>query len=134
MMPYLACEYVCRSELLRHCEPNPGGLFAQWLPLYQLDKRNLQTILRTFLEVFPGSHSFLGLYNTDTPPLLLLGRVPGGEPADNQRRITVLLPLINTRCSMCSFTARARRCGACSGIMSATEIARDELQRVSREP
>ncbi len=59
----------------------PGGVFAQWLPLYQLDKRNLQTILRTFLEVFPDSHSFLGLYNTDTPPLLLLGRVPGGETA-----------------------------------------------------
>jgi spermidine synthase len=31
----------------------PGGLFCQWLPLYQLDPRELRVIVRTFLEVFP---------------------------------------------------------------------------------
>ena len=52
----------------------PGGIFAQWIPLYQLDERNLQTILNTFLAVFPEVHSFLGMYNAETPPFAI-GRI-----------------------------------------------------------
>jgi spermidine synthase len=40
----------------------PGGLFVQWLPLYQLAPRDLATIVRTFLDVFPDGHSMLGNY------------------------------------------------------------------------
>lgn len=58
-----------------------GGLFAQWLPLHQLDERNLATIIRTFLDVFPEVHSFLGIYNVQTPAVVLVGRVPDG-PSD----------------------------------------------------
>lgn len=54
-----------------------GGLFAQWLPLYQLDEPNLKTIIRTFLAVFPEAQSFIGLYNTEYTPLVLLGAAPG---------------------------------------------------------
>lgn len=32
---------------------NPGGVFVQWLPLYQLSEREFGIIARTMLEVFP---------------------------------------------------------------------------------
>ncbi|MCA9699416.1 MAG: hypothetical protein KC431_17960, partial [Myxococcales bacterium] len=53
----------------------PGGVFVQWLPLYQLAYPNLQLVLRTFLAEFPEAHAFLGLYNVDTPVLGLFGSV-----------------------------------------------------------
>jgi len=55
-----------------------GGLFAQWLPLYQLDEPNLKVIIRTFLAAFDEVHSFLAIYNAQTPALALIGRVPSG--------------------------------------------------------
>lgn len=61
----------------------PGGLFAQWLPLYQLDGRVLRTIIRTYLDVFPGAWGFLGAYNVATPVLALVaGREALGYPSD----------------------------------------------------
>ena len=54
----------------------PGALFCQWLPLYQLGPAELRTVVRTYLAVFPEVHAFLGLYNTSTPSLALVGRVP----------------------------------------------------------
>jgi spermidine synthase len=73
----------------------PGGIYAQWLPLYQFDPPNLRTVVRTFLDVFPEVHSVLGLYNADTPALALIGRLgpaPGGDRwpiplADLERRL-----------------------------------------------
>ena len=32
-----------------------GGLFAQWIPLYQISERELGIIARTFTEVFPDA-------------------------------------------------------------------------------
>jgi spermidine synthase len=64
----------------------PGGLFAQWLPLHQFDERNLKTVIRTFLSVFPEVHSFLGIYNVETPALVLLGKADG--------RLTIPLNLL----------------------------------------
>jgi spermidine synthase len=52
----------------------PGGLFAQWLPLYQLDGATLRTIVRTFCGVFPEAHAWLGIYNAQTPAIALIGR------------------------------------------------------------
>jgi spermidine synthase len=57
-----------------------GGVYAQWLPLYQFDIPNLKTVVRTFLDVFPEVHSFLGLYNARTPAVVLMGRAETGEP------------------------------------------------------
>ncbi len=56
-----------------------GGLFAQWLPLYQLDDATLRLIVRTFLAEFDEAHAWLGIYNVQTPALMLLGRVPGPD-------------------------------------------------------
>ena len=56
----------------------PGGLFCQWLPLYQLDEAMVQVIVRTYLEVFPQARAFLLRFNVDTP---VLGLIASTEPA-----------------------------------------------------
>lgn len=50
-----------------------AGLFVQWLPLHQLDEAGLAMIVRTFVDVFPHAHAWLGLYNVETPALALIG-------------------------------------------------------------
>jgi spermidine synthase len=50
-----------------------GGLFCQWLPLFQLDEPMLKVIVRTFLEVFPHTRGYLLRLNVDTPVLGLVG-------------------------------------------------------------
>jgi spermidine synthase len=52
----------------------PGGLFCQWLPLYQLNEPVLRTIVRTFLDVFPKGEGWLLRFNVDTPVLGLMAR------------------------------------------------------------
>ena len=51
-----------------------GGLFVQWLPLHQLDENTLRTIVATFLDVYPEAHSWLALYNVESPAFALIGR------------------------------------------------------------
>ncbi|MDC0722015.1 spermidine synthase [Nannocystis bainbridge] len=65
----------------------PGGLMCQWLPLYQLDEADVRTIVRTFLDVFPESYGFLGIYNAQNPALALVGRAP--DPAAAQLHLDV---------------------------------------------
>ena len=50
-----------------------GGLFCQWLPLYQLDEAGMRMIVRTFLEVFPDATAVLAHYNIETPMVGLIG-------------------------------------------------------------
>jgi spermidine synthase len=54
-----------------------GGLFCQWLPLYQLDLPVLKTIIRTFLHVFPASSAVLAQFSLKMP---ILGLVAGTKP------------------------------------------------------
>lgn len=56
----------------------PGGIFCQWLPLYQLDEETLRVIIRTCLEVFPNLNAFLLRFNVDTP---VLGLIASLSPA-----------------------------------------------------
>lgn len=49
-----------------------GGIFCQWLPLYQLDMNTLHIIIRTFLAVFPNARMFMAHYGVDTPMLALI--------------------------------------------------------------
>jgi len=51
----------------------PGGLFCQWLPLYQLDLPSLQAIVRAFLEIYPEGSAWLNHYSVRTPMLALIG-------------------------------------------------------------
>jgi len=63
----------------------PGGLFCQWLPLYQLTREEFDVIVRTFLDVFPSAtlwradfyadRPVVGLVGLSTPRTLDVGRV-----------------------------------------------------------
>jgi len=54
----------------------PGGVFGQWLPLYQLDPETLRVICRTFLAAFDEVHVLLGIYNVENPAIVLVGHDP----------------------------------------------------------
>jgi spermidine synthase len=49
---------------------------CQWLPLYQLDAADVQAVARSFLDIFPETYAFLGIYNAQNPALALVGRTP----------------------------------------------------------
>jgi spermidine synthase len=57
----------CRARL------QPGGFLAQWLILDQLSSHDLQTILYTFLSVFPEMQIYLGHETSQFQKLLLIG-------------------------------------------------------------
>ena len=52
-----------------------GGVFCQWLPLYQLDWNTLRLITRTFLEAFPEGTAFLAHYSLKAPIIGLIARL-----------------------------------------------------------
>jgi len=56
-----------------------GGVFCQWLPLYQLDLPSLRAIVRAFLEVYPEGSAWLNHYSVRTPMLALIGPRDGGS-------------------------------------------------------
>lgn len=51
----------------------PGGLFCQWLPLYQLSTDDLRTIAATFASVFPEPGAVWLYFNAEQASLGLLG-------------------------------------------------------------
>jgi spermidine synthase len=52
-----------------------GGLFCQWLPLYQLTREEFDTIARTFLAVFPRVTVWRNDFYPDRPVLALVGQL-----------------------------------------------------------
>ena len=52
---------------------SPGGLFCQWLPLYQLSEDELRIIAATFLDVFPNAALFRGDFYGSYPIAALVG-------------------------------------------------------------
>jgi len=50
-----------------------GGIFCQWLPLYQLTQAQYELILRTFLSVFPEAFLVRGDFYYDRPIIGLIG-------------------------------------------------------------
>lgn len=54
-----------------------GGLFAQWLPLYQVSERELAIVARTMLEVFPQVTLWRGDFQPDHPIVALVGQEAG---------------------------------------------------------
>lgn len=51
----------------------PGGLFCQWLPMYQLTERQFAVIARTFSDVFPNAFIVRGDFYADTAIFGLIG-------------------------------------------------------------
>lgn len=51
----------------------PGGLFCQWLPLFQLSETEVQILARTFLTVFPQAQVWRGDFSPTEPAIALIG-------------------------------------------------------------
>ena len=54
----------------------PGGIFCQWLPLYQLSEEQAAVLVRTFADVFPSATAWRGGFRPDAPTLALVGHAP----------------------------------------------------------
>lgn len=59
----------------------PGGLFCQWLPLYQLTRDEFDAIARTFLSVFPQASLWRGDFYPNRPVVGLVGQFDA-QPLD----------------------------------------------------
>ena len=51
----------------------PGGLFCQWLPLFQLSETEVNILARTFLQVFPRAQVWRGDFSPTEPAIALIG-------------------------------------------------------------
>jgi len=54
---------------------NPGGVAAQWLPLYESDEQTVKTQLATFFNVFPNGTVWSNYLNGNGYDLVLIGRL-----------------------------------------------------------
>ncbi len=70
----------------------PGGIFCQWLPVYQMELDNVRSVAAAFLAVYPDAVAVLAGNSLDSPVLGLIAR-KGGTRWDAQqirRRMTAL--------------------------------------------
>jgi spermidine synthase len=51
----------------------PGGVFCQWLAMYQITPAEFEIIADTFREVFPHTYLFCNTLDTQSPVLALVG-------------------------------------------------------------
>jgi spermidine synthase len=68
---------------------NPGGVAAQWLPIYESDEETVKTELATFFSVFPNATVWSNYLNGDGYDLVLLGTADASpiDVAVLQRRL-----------------------------------------------
>ncbi len=62
---------------LVYAKLNPGGVHSQWIPLYSLALKNVEEILRAFVDVFPETYVWY-VNSTVNPYIIVTGR-KGGE-------------------------------------------------------
>ena len=71
----------------------PGGLFCQWLPLYQMTREEFEVVARTFLAVFPHVTLWRNDFYPNRPVLGLVGaRQPLSLDLDRVGRRMAALP------------------------------------------
>ncbi len=70
----------------------PGGLFCQWVPLFQLSETEATILMRTFLTVFPRALVWRGDFSPTEPAIALIGGAEGFalEAAVVRRRVAEL--------------------------------------------
>jgi spermidine synthase len=51
----------------------PGGIYCQWIPLYQLSEPEFDSIAASFLDVFPRATLWRGDFSAGEPALALIG-------------------------------------------------------------
>lgn len=77
-----------------HAALAPGGLYCQWLPLFQLSEQELNILIRTFLTVFPRAEIWRGDFWPDEPAIALIGGRDGVEinVAAVEQRVATMRP------------------------------------------
>lgn len=70
----------------------PGGIYAQWLPLFQLSREDFDVIARTMLEAFPRVTAWRSKFSRRYPIMLLVGHSDDTplDAAAVQRRLAAL--------------------------------------------
>jgi spermidine synthase len=58
-----------------------GGVFCQWLPLHQMDLATLRSVVRSFIQVYPGAGALLATNSLQTPVIGLIAQ-RDGKPFD----------------------------------------------------
>ncbi|MEM9588840.1 MAG: hypothetical protein AAGA03_16280, partial [Planctomycetota bacterium] len=56
----------------------PGGVFCQWLPMYQLTPEQFQLIADTFASQFEDTHLFMNHFRVSSPMVALIGGKEAG--------------------------------------------------------
>jgi len=64
----------------------PGGIFAQWLPLYQLTPKNFNSIAATFAAVYPQVTLWRADFSTTRASIVLIGQEAGSQLNENTLR------------------------------------------------
>jgi len=75
-VPWQAGEGTLYSEELYRTirdRLEPGGLFAQWIPVYQMSRREFDIVARTMLAVFPQVTLWRGDFSEGKPSMALIG-------------------------------------------------------------
>ncbi|MEK7676862.1 MAG: fused MFS/spermidine synthase [Verrucomicrobiota bacterium] len=70
----------------------PGGLFCQWLPMFQLSEEEFNIVAATFLDVFPHTTLWRGDFAPTEPAVALIGQFDATplDPAVVERRLREL--------------------------------------------
>ncbi|SNZ01342.1 fused MFS/spermidine synthase [Flagellimonas pacifica] len=68
----------------------PGGVFAQWLPLYQLTPENFYTIAATFAAVFPRVTLWRADFSPTRASIVLMGQEAGAQLDENTLRRNIV--------------------------------------------
>ena len=58
----------------------PGGIYCQWVPLYQVREEEFRLIARTFLAVFPDAWLIRNSFSLRSPSVGLVGRKGASAP------------------------------------------------------
>tara|TARA_R110002051_G_scaffold100256_1_gene170525 strand:+ start:11386 stop:13932 length:2547 start_codon:yes stop_codon:yes gene_type:complete len=69
---------------------SPGGIFAQWLPLYQLTSENFNTIAATFAAVYPQVTLWRADFSTTRASIVLIGQEAGARLNENTLRRNIV--------------------------------------------
>src|SRR6185503_11347735 len=74
----------------------PGGLYCQWIPLYQISEAEFDSIAASFLDAFPKTTIWRGDFRAGEAAVALIGHTsPGGldaELADARARALMANP------------------------------------------
>ena len=69
---------------------SPGGIFAQWLPLYQLTTENFNTIAATFAAVYPQVTLWRADFSTTRASIVLIGQEADAQLDENTLRRNIV--------------------------------------------